>query len=131
MVEDQQWQEVFLQEVPSAECQAHKRLSWTIEFYLLEELFETLFAMLMLNIDIKPANLLNTTDTLHPEQKLILHTRLLFLSHALDLILGVPVIREITNLIITYRIIVYRHVLLWPMRLRVTPLCAHVVVNGG
>ena len=90
MVENKQWQQVLLEEVPAAEGLADERLALPVELYLLEELFERLFAELALDVDVQPADLFDAADTLHVVKKLGLFLRFVFLSHALGLVWMIP-----------------------------------------
>ena len=67
VVENQQWEQVLLQEVPAAQGCPHEWLRLVVELQVLEELFETLLAVLALDVDVEAADLLDAADTLHPE----------------------------------------------------------------
>ena len=83
-----QRQEILLKEVPFAEGLPDKWLTLPVKLDLLEELLETLFAVLMLDVDIQSSDLLNTADALDPEQQLgllLLHQPADLLNDDLDL----------------------------------------------
>ena len=86
VMENMQRQEILLKEVPFAEGLPDKWLTLPVKFDLLEELLETLFAVLMLDVDIQSSDLLNTADALDPEQQLGLLLRLVLISHTLGLV---------------------------------------------
>ena len=86
VMENMQRQEILLKEVPFAEGLADKWLTLPVKLDLLEELLETLFAVLMLDVDIESSDLLNTADALDPEQQLGLLLRLVLFGHALGLV---------------------------------------------
>lgn len=86
VVKNQQRQQVLLQEVPVAERCPHEGLRLIVKFQVLEEFFETLFAVLTLDVDIKATNLLDAADALHPEEQLIFLLSLLLLGHLLWLV---------------------------------------------
>ena len=86
VVENVKRQEILLKEVPFAEGLPDKWLTLPIKLDLLEELLETLFAVLVLNVDVESSDLLYTTDALDPEQQLGLLLRLVLFGHALGLV---------------------------------------------
>lgn len=86
VMENMQRQEILLKEVPFAESLPDKWLALPVKLDLLEELLETLFAVLMLDVDIQSSDLLDTTDALDPEQQLGLLLRLVLIGHALGLV---------------------------------------------
>ena len=67
VMENVQRQEILLKEVPFAECLPDKRLTLPVKLDLLEELLETFLAVLVLDVDVKSSDLLNTADALDPE----------------------------------------------------------------
>lgn len=72
VMENVQRQQVFLKEVPFAECLPYERLTLPIELDLLEKLLKTLFTVLVLHVDVEATDLLNAADTLDPKEKLSL-----------------------------------------------------------
>ena len=86
MVEDQKGQKILLKESPLSQSLPHEGLSLTIDLHVFEEFLETLFAVLVLHINIEATDLLDAAHTLHPEQQLALFLSLVFFSHALRFI---------------------------------------------
>ena len=86
MVEYQKGQQILLKESPLSQGLPHEGLSLAIDLHVFEEFLETLFAVLVLHIDIEATDLLDAAHTLHPEQQLALLLSLVFFSHALGFI---------------------------------------------
>jgi len=87
VVENQQRQQILCKKSPLAERLSDEGLFLAIEFYVFEELFQALFAVLVLDEDINAANLLDASHSLHPEEKLSLFFLLLLIGHALRLVI--------------------------------------------
>ena len=68
MMEYEQGQQVFLQEVPLSESGADEGILLTVKLQVLEQLLKTLFRMLVLDIDIKTTNLFNRAHSLDPKE---------------------------------------------------------------
>ena len=80
-VEHEQGQEVVLQCVPLAESLSVERLSGTLELEQLDDFFDAVFTPICLHVDVCATYLLDTSDSLDPEEQLVLVLPFLLSAH--------------------------------------------------